>query len=432
VAILLFAASACGDDGATSADAGTPPADGDRWDGGSEDGGGAREDAAAGGDAGSPGADAGTADCVLPEAFPTAAVELDALAMCFDVRDHRGGVGWSDDVTVGERLVWDEAHLLQTYANLFAATGNVHWLRRIADHGIALLRQRDGYTHTTDFLGREAPGWSEPRTRYVWLGFDAALMAPMVRFARLVAADAALGAETASDGVSFAMRADQFARTAGFILTFHEADYREDGDEAKYVFGRVPTTPACAGCEDIASLEGDDLPFNMLAFAAELHRELSRYRSATGESAEASRLAARYDRMARYFRARITTAADGGATWAYSTYTTRIEDVGHGNFDIQHAYFDSITGSTFGAAEMARFATTFRRFLDASGEVTGTLIDGTSCCDLTSRSTYFWMYLSEVDGEIWRRAWLRARGGSERELFVLGTLGYVRFVRGAR
>ncbi|MEE2659426.1 MAG: hypothetical protein VX733_13040 [Candidatus Latescibacterota bacterium] len=79
---------------------------------------------------------------------------------------HKQGWGESGSADTGA-LGWGESSFLESYASLYEITGDVHWLRRIADHADRI------FGHRHDHFGDSGPTWVTDRYSVAWIRVEA-------------------------------------------------------------------------------------------------------------------------------------------------------------------------------------------------------------------------------------------------------------------
>lgn len=421
-----------------TAGAGTTSAGGTGGSGGNTGGGGAGAGGMGGtggtggawtGGSGGGGGAGGGGGCSVPSdgTFPATASELNVLLKCLDLAGANGGDWWKNEVVsaASGAYQWNESYVMQSYVTNYVVTQDTYWLDKLVDHANQVLAQRDSVLHVQDYKGQEAPAWSDwtspMQQRYVWAGFTGALFAPMVRFARLVAAKPMLVG-------TYGGKATEYAMAAYDALVFHEPDWKApSADTGYYVF--APDMP-------IASLQNDILPYNMGALIGDLHRELWSYYTVTGNTVGAATYEDKTRRFANYFRSKwIDDMPPGQLYWEYcdNCPSNRPDDVGHANFGIQFAYFSHLKKLESGGVEvlpisdMSKLAAQLNLILKSDLTVPNDLMNGELSPNGYSKSLYFWAYLADFDATAWQRI-VGYLAKNDWPFITTSTAGYVAFV----
>ena len=68
-----------------------------------------------------------------------------------------------DGFPTGALLAWSESYLMQSYAEMYRATGEIRYVQSLRDHILAILDNRDDKRGIDDYRGRVVPAWGTDR-----------------------------------------------------------------------------------------------------------------------------------------------------------------------------------------------------------------------------------------------------------------------------
>ncbi len=288
------------------------------------------------------------------------ALSSDDLRKLFDRRDaefHASRAGAEADNSKGG-LAWSESYLMQGWMQMYRATGDRVYLRKLAarfDEILALrddkLGLKDDYTSTalagwgTSSYNRGGAKW------HVFIVHTGMIALAPAEFARAVKADPALQAEFGTSASAYL--------TAIYECIHDTEQYWRDGpadDEGYYV------DPALG----IAPLNH----FNALGSTLiEMH-------AATGDVRFRDRAA----RLARFFKNRIHLEGDR-SWWAYRPKADRTEDrpedISHASVNVGFAVRCCKAGIVFDSGDLNRMARTWTEKVDRA--------DGTWAADVAGK-----------------------------------------------
>lgn len=125
-------------------------------------------------------------------------IDRNALIQLFDELDQKvnNGKGYSDYLNTdgfptGALLAWSESYLMQAYANMYRATGNMKYMDKLYDHIQSVLANRDDKIGKKNYRNEFAPTWGT--NRYTngkeWMNFavhTGMITYPMLEFAQIV------------------------------------------------------------------------------------------------------------------------------------------------------------------------------------------------------------------------------------------------------
>jgi hypothetical protein len=322
--------------------------------------------------------------CTFTEATLASPTAINNVASCmaakFDPLAVQMGSFTHDEKTGAYiwRVNWSAAYQLHAYLDFYETTGDVQWLQRFARQAHVMLDQRDSVLGLVDYKGNSVPGWQQrartslgtPYT-YNWLGYNAHVYYPMMRFAALVQATPALQT-LAADNVTLETWSSVYV--SGFLnmVKFSATELRDNGTSAYYAFeSNVPDDPADSS--NTASLRSKPLPVNMASAVFGAYLALGKYYAAKNDSLHATKftgLSARYLTWLRTGSASVTTTQkplfetrvqSSGASylvWRYAAYTSEMEDIGHSNLTFRYM-MDARRAGQATLTEQVRLENTF-------------------------------------------------------------------------
>jgi len=227
----------------------------------------------------------------------------------------------------------------------------------------------------------------------------------MIRFAALVYEK---GLQNRSvDGINLYTYASSYLSGFLSMVAFSSGQLRDDGANAYYVFeSNVPDD--LDDSNNTASLRNQPLPVNMdsAVFGSYLH--LGRYYAAKGDAVNAQKyksLSARHLNWLRsgsknqnssgvaLFETRIQSNGTSYLVWRYSTYSTRMERIGHSNLTYRYMYDAYLLGQVT-ITEKVRLENTFLR-IDSpilqglNGATARVYLDGSQASADSSHTSFY-------------------------------------------
>ena len=231
----------------------------------------------------------------------------------FDRNDNaiHGGRGYSELTNENGALAWAEAYLLLAYMEMYRATRDRHYLRKLVEHFDRVLANRDDVRGVADtYAGKPLAGWGATAYSggkwHVWVVHTGMITLAPAEFVRLVSRDRWLRAE-------FGVKAEQYCQRIEECIRDTESYWREGpgADEGYYYSPYL----------------NDALPLNQQNVMGSVLVEMW---GTTGNR----RYRDRAERLARFFRNRLRTGDPRLYDWAY---WYRLNGDGRGSEDISHA-----------------------------------------------------------------------------------------------
>lgn len=306
---------------------------------------------------------------LIPSPAP-AAPAVDPLLSLYQRLDEatHGGQGYSqfdswDKQHTGCIPCWAQSRVLDSYLEVYSATGDPKWLAKFAAQAEGLPAKTDRRLGRRDYRGVAGPAWSTihyTRGRsHVWVAHTGLICAPLLEFARLV---------RERNLTEFSPQAELFLAAAREAVAFHDDQYSRRNGLAGY--SERPDAPC--------PLAGQYLPWNQQAAMGRalllLWRLTGRedYRTRAGE-------------IAASLKGRITFSEDHQrCRWPYWTRNPpaqeRMDDLNHATL-VMRFMLDAFQAElVFTKSDLQCLANTLLHdLLRPNGEVAGRL-DGTKIC----------------------------------------------------
>jgi len=293
------------------------------------------------------------------------------------------------------RYNWSAAYQIQSMVYYLSITGEEKWARLIVDFADRLLEGRDALSPVD---GRPY-AWldrSENLTApYVWAGYTGHSFAPLMEFARYVLAHSEIGRSIYKER-TFRDHALGYLREFNRALAVHYGELRNDGAYNYFFFsGPVPARSR--------RLEGLILPVNMNAalFLAILHAAKAEQTLGDGRAAVKKEQVERFfDYLnERVLERRVCLQGKSCLVWDYSSYTKRVEDVGHANLVAKLLLDGYVDGYGVRKADVVALANTVDGLLNPDGSLVGNLLDGATIKG-TSPALYYLVFLADYSQSV--------------------------------
>lgn len=281
------------------------------------------------------------------------------LRELFDRADRSisGGKGYSEHTNENGDLAWAESYILLAYMEMYRATGDRDYLRRLVEHFDRVLRNRDDVRGMVDaFAGRSLAGWGSTKYSrgqwHAWIVHTGMITMAPAEFVRLVNRDRWLQGEFGTKAQEYRERIEESLRDTQ--MYWNDGPMRDEGYFSSPVMGRV-------------------LPLNQQNALGSVLVEMWR---ATGNA----RYRERASRLARFFRNRLRTHDPRLYDWSYWPKLTEddrgSEDISHASLNVDFAVRCTVEGLVFDRRDAERFANTWLLKVKRSdgtwaGEVSG-------------------------------------------------------------
>jgi hypothetical protein len=274
--------------------------------------------------------------------------ELGTANLVRDYRDEfdrsdkaiRNGAGYSEHSNKTGGLAWAESYLLMGYVEMYRATHDRAYLRRLVTHFDSVLKNRDDVLGLVDvYAGKPLAGWGSDHYSdgkwHVWIVHTGMITIGPAQFVRLVSEDKALADEFGTKAAEYRARIEECIRDS--------EQYWHDGPEADegYYYG--------AHLKNVLPLNQQ----NALGIVL-----LDIYH-ATGNAAYLDKV----KRLARFFHRRLRYPHSDYLDWAY---WPKLNDDGEGSEDISHAGINvqfaaqcALDGGVFPVPDAIRIARTW-------------------------------------------------------------------------
>ncbi|MGC8783429.1 MAG: hypothetical protein ACP5RN_03445 [Armatimonadota bacterium] len=251
-----------------------------------------------------------------------------------------GGRGYSELTNENGELAWAEAYILLAYMEMYRATRERHYLRKLVEHFDRVLANRDDVRGIADtYAGKPLAGWGATKyTRgkwHVWIVHTGMITLAPAEFVRLVKSDRWLQAEFGAKAQQYCQRIEECIRDAEL--------YWREGPRTGEGYYHSPHL-------------NDALPLNQQNVMGSVLVEMWR---TTGNR----RYRDQVERLARFFRNRLRTGDPRLYDWAY---WYRLNGDGRGSEDISHASLNVdfavrciAEGIVFNRRDAERFANTW-------------------------------------------------------------------------
>lgn len=325
------------------------------------------------------------------------------------------GKGYSEYTNDTGTLAWAEAYILLGYMEMYRATRERDYLRRLVDHFDRVLRNRDDMRGIVDvYAGKPLAGWgSQKYTKgkwHVWIVHTGMITLAPAEFVQLVRSDRWLQREFGAKAQEYRQRIEECIRDTD--------NYWRDGPAEEEGYYYSPYIH-------------DVLPLNQQNAMGSVLIEMWR---ATGQR----RFRDRAEKLARFFRNRLRTRDACCYDWSYWPKLTQdgkgSEDISHASLNVEFAVRCVADGIVFDRKDATRFANTWLLKVRRA--------DGTWAGEVSGRgdgSAYMpgaggmWLSLCRVvPREIGRALYHdieRAYLGKEQMIDKVGMVGVARLLR---
>lgn len=288
-----------------------------------------------------------------------------------------------DGFPTGAILAWSESYLMQSYAEMFRATGNKRYLDKLYDHIESVMKNRDDLRKQLDYKGDLVPAWGTNRftKEGKWKHFvvhTGMITFPMLEFVQLVREH----------------RIERLSDKADIVLAcVREAvDYHDDQwIIQKAGFGLYTFR------EDFYGRQNYVLP---LSQQAAMGRALLLLSKLTGDE--------KYNKKVQDITSTIKTSLreddHGGYVWGIGITSfpneNRIADISHSAITVHFITLVSDSGLVFDLKDIEKVVTTMKRLL--MEKRVPRYIDGTGdyICEVTAGQ---YAFLTKYDPIIWHR-----------------------------
>lgn len=264
------------------------------------------------------------------------------LRQRFDQSDRaiNNGKGYSEHTNENGELAWAEAYLLLGYMEMYRATGEREYLRKVVEHFDRILRNRDDVRGIADAYARKPlAGWGSTKYSggkwHVWLVHTGMITLAPAEFVRLVRFDRWLQREFGVKAQEYCQRIEECIRDTD--------DYWRDGPADGEGYYYSPHLDHV-------------LPLNQQNAMGSVLVEMWR---ATG----VGRYRDRAMRLARFFRRRLRKGEPHWYDWSYWPKRTQddrgSEDISHASLNVDFAVRCVAEGLVFDRRDAERFANTW-------------------------------------------------------------------------
>lgn len=250
------------------------------------------------------------------------------------------GKGYSEHTNEIGTLAWAESYILLGYVEMYRATRERDFLRRLVDHFDRVLRNRDDVRGVADvYAGKPLAGWGSERYTngkwHVWIVHTGMITLAPAEFVRLVRSDRWLQKEFGAKAQEYRERIEECIRDA-------EPYWRNGpaGDEGYYHSPYLDEV----------------LPLNQQNAIGCVLLEMWR---ATGNIQYLDKAS----RLARFFRNRLRTDDPRLYDWSYYPKLHQdgkgSEDISHASLNVEFAARCVADGIVFNRKDAIRFANTW-------------------------------------------------------------------------
>ncbi|HZP80063.1 MAG TPA: hypothetical protein VFB21_00370 [Chthonomonadaceae bacterium] len=251
-----------------------------------------------------------------------------------------GGKGQSEATNASGKLVWGESYLLIAYVQMYQATHDADYLRRLVAHFDRVLQNRDDTRGLADaYAGKPLAGWGSERYSdgkwHVWIVHTGMLTIGPAQFVRQVKEHKALQEEFGAKAAEYRHRIEESLRDAD--------PYWRDGPNAEEGYYYDPYLKQW-------------VPLNMQNAMGMTLLEMGK---ATGNRACLDKAA----RLARFFKHRLRRPESERYDWAYWPLPDKdgpgSEDISHACINVAFAALCAAEQIVFTRQDAARFAQTW-------------------------------------------------------------------------
>lgn len=252
------------------------------------------------------------------------------------------GRGYSDYTNEEGLLAWGESYVMLAYVEMYRATNNRYYLRKLVEHFDRVLSNRDDQHGVVDvYSGKTLAGWGSRRYSggkwHVWLVHTGMITMAPAEFVRLVRNRPLLKGE-------FGTKAQEYRQRIVECLRDTEMYWR--------------TGPAPDEGYYFSPIFDNVLPLNQQNALGSVLVEMWR---ATNERLYQERA----QRLARFFKNRLRTSDPHVYDWSYQP---KLREDGKGSEDISHASLNAdfaarctAEGLVFSSEDAERFGNTWLR-----------------------------------------------------------------------
>lgn len=309
--------------------------------------------------------------------------------MCslFDELDSKvnKGKGYSeylntDGFPTGALLAWSESYLMQAYANMYRATGDVKYMHQLNEHIKRVLANRDDKIGQKDYKGDLVPCWGTDRyTRNkAWMHFIAhtgMITYPMLEFVCLV---------REMDIEEYLITADSIIEQVEESVKYHDKDWKGSYYVYPQDFYKKNYTVA----------------INQMAT---LGRSLILLYNLTGKEEYGHKSRA----LARFIKVKSVKQNDTAGYMLRDHFLPGniapeevIVDISHANHTIHFAYMAYKSDIVFDEDDMHRFTKTIKNLAQGNDNHFPKFLDGTGNFDYEVTAEQY-AFLAEFDKEVY-------------------------------
>jgi hypothetical protein len=292
------------------------------------------------------------------------------------------------------RYNWSQTYIEEGFVYRLEATGDEHWAARIVDWGLQVLAERDAPSP----IDYRPYAWFDRSNAvlspYVWIGFTGHMFAPLMEFASYVIDHSSFASRT-HRGHTYRDYALSFMREFTRALDVDTAEMANDGPYTFFRFVKhVPVKNRL--------ISNQPLPVNMnsAAFTAILY--LAKAESILGQKANSERFSKFVAGYVAYLNDRILMRRACGAQicliWRYSNYIGHVEDVSHANLTVKFMEAAYEHHYKIRLQDLVDLANTFNWLMDADGNFTGNLLDGSTIASQGSAIYYIILLAHKAPG----------------------------------
>ncbi|MEA3432364.1 MAG: hypothetical protein U9R01_06825, partial [candidate division WOR-3 bacterium] len=277
-------------------------------------------------------------------------------------------------------LAWSESYLMQAYADMYRATGDIKYLDKLDDHIQSVLANRDDKIGQKDYKGELVPCWGTDRyTRNgEWMHFavhTGMITYPMLEFVQLAR----------ESGIEkYSTVADDVLQQVKESIKYHDREWKAD----HYVYP-----------EDFYK-KNYIVPINQ---QAAMGRSLILLYELTGKGEYLNKA----ESLAKFVKDKAIKEDNAGGYILRGAFepgkTTpedKIADISHSTITIHFAYLCYENDIVFRQQDMQKFASTIKKLAETNGNHFPKYLDGTGDFDYEVTAGQY-AFLAEFDGEIY-------------------------------
>ncbi len=309
------------------------------------------------------------------------------IIQLFDELDNKvnNGKGYSnylntDGFPTGALLAWSESYLMQAYANMYRATGDIKYLNKLYEHIYAVLASRDDKIGQKNYRNELSPTWGTNRytKNKEWMNFlvhTGMITYPMLEFIQLI--------KNFNIEV-YAYAGDEILRKVEQSIKYHDKEWKEN----HYVYP-----------EDFYKKDYI-IPINQ---QAAMGRSVILLYKLTGKQdyLEKAKL------LAKFIKDKSIQKNNAGGYVLRDAFLPgktipedKIVDISHAALTIHFAYLAYKNGIVFNREDMKRFAKTIKQLAVDNGNHFPKYLDGTGNFDYEVVASQY-SFLSEFDRAIY-------------------------------